>query len=131
MKIFIDTSAFLGLIDSNDLFFEKASVIFKDIANTENSLYCSNYIILETIVILQKRIGLDSVEVFNNDILPVTNAIFIDKQIHDLCLNHLFILKKKDISFVDLTSFELMRKLGIKKAFTFDKHFRQFGFEVI
>ncbi|MBI4607169.1 MAG: type II toxin-antitoxin system VapC family toxin [Planctomycetes bacterium] len=30
-------------------------------------------------------------------------------------------------SFVDCTSYVVMKRLGIKKAFAFDHHFRQFG----
>jgi predicted nucleic acid-binding protein len=32
-------------------------------------------------------------------------------------------------SLVDFSSFEIMRRLGIRSAFTFDRHFRQYGFE--
>jgi predicted nucleic acid-binding protein len=31
----------------------------------------------------------------------------------------------------DATSFAIMERLGILEAFSFDRHFRQFGFSVI
>jgi predicted nucleic acid-binding protein len=37
----------------------------------------------------------------------------------------------KEYSLVDATSFVLMRALGIERAFTFDAHFAQEGFEVL
>ncbi|MGE5483885.1 MAG: type II toxin-antitoxin system VapC family toxin [Ignavibacteriales bacterium] len=37
----------------------------------------------------------------------------------------------KDFSFVDCLSFVVMSKLGCRKAFTFDSHFRQMGFEML
>lgn len=41
-------------------------------------------------------------------------------------------LRDKDFSFTDLTSFAMMTRLGIRRAFSFDRHFRQFGrFEVL
>jgi predicted nucleic acid-binding protein len=32
---------------------------------------------------------------------------------------------------VDCVSFEVMRRLGIRRAFTLDEHFREQGFEVV
>ena len=37
----------------------------------------------------------------------------------------------EDFSFVDCLSFVVMSKLGCRKAFTFDSHFRQMGFEML
>jgi len=37
----------------------------------------------------------------------------------------------KDFSFTDCTSFVVMQKFGIPQAFTFDKHFRQMGFQAV
>ena len=34
-------------------------------------------------------------------------------------------------SYFDCTSFEIMRQLGIRRAFTFDRHFREAGFTTI
>jgi len=36
----------------------------------------------------------------------------------------------REWSFTDCVSFTVMRELGIGRAFTFDKHYRQAGFEV-
>lgn len=37
----------------------------------------------------------------------------------------------KDFTLTDATSFVVMEALGIREAFTFDDHFRQYGFEVL
>lgn len=37
----------------------------------------------------------------------------------------------KEISFTDCISFAIMRRLGIRMAFTFDRHFSDAGFQTI
>lgn len=37
----------------------------------------------------------------------------------------------KDFSYTDCTSFAVMQRLNCHKAFAFDNHFRQMGFEVV
>ncbi|MBE7443755.1 MAG: type II toxin-antitoxin system VapC family toxin [Planctomycetia bacterium] len=37
-------------------------------------------------------------------------------------------IEHKELSFVDCTSFHLMKKEGIARALTFDAHFAQMGF---
>ena len=37
----------------------------------------------------------------------------------------------KEFSFIDCTSFAYMKAINIKKAFAFDDHFKQFGFELV
>jgi uncharacterized protein len=40
----------------------------------------------------------------------------------------LFRYDDKDFSFTDAISFVVMERLGIRTAFTFDRHFAQYGF---
>jgi predicted nucleic acid-binding protein len=37
----------------------------------------------------------------------------------------------KEISFTDSISFAMMHRLGIRTAFTFDRHFRDAGFQIV
>ena len=39
--------------------------------------------------------------------------------------------RDKDVTLVDAMSFAVMERLGIAVAFTFDRHFVQFGFTLV
>jgi predicted nucleic acid-binding protein len=131
MRIFIDTSALIAFIDADDEFHDEAVKIYSYLLRERILTFTSNYILLETIVILKNRIGLEAVRLFNNDIMPILKIHWIDETLHNLCVNNLIIANRKKVSLVDYTSFEIMRKLNISKVFTFDYHFREIGFEII
>jgi predicted nucleic acid-binding protein len=46
-------------------------------------------------------------------------------------LENLLSINRRQLSFVDCTAFQTMRRLGIETAFTFDSHFREEGFNTI
>ena len=43
----------------------------------------------------------------------------------------LLVVNHRKLSLVDCASFETMRRLGIQKVFTFDRHFADQGFQVL
>lgn len=131
MKIFIDTSAIIAFIDADDEFHDEALKIYSTLLNERRHIFTSNYILLETIVILNNRIGIDAVRLFNNDIIPIFKVHFVDETLQNLCINNLIIANRKNVSLVDYTSFEIMKQLNINKVFTFDCHFKEMGFEII
>lgn len=131
MKIFIDTSALIAFIDADDEFHNEASKIYSTLLNEREPIFTSNYILLETIVILNNRIGMDAVRLFNNDIVPILKVHWVDETLHNLCINNLIIANRKKVSLVDYTGFEIMKQLNINKVFTFDYHFKEVGFEII
>lgn len=129
--IFVDTSAFYSLLDSSDQMHRKAKVIFDRLAVETASLHCSNYIVVETAALIQKRLGVDALRVWLEDFLPVVNIQWVNEFIHNAAIHSVLSARRKDLSLVDCTTFEIMRMLGIKQVFAFDKHFSQQGFEVL
>lgn len=131
MNIFIDTSAFWSLIDGADQYHKKAKETFKELISQEAILICNNYIVAETFALIQKRFGMEAVRTFQEDILNLLNVEWVDRQLHESSIMSLIAANRRELSLVDCVSFEMMRKLELKKVFTFDKHYKEQGFECI
>jgi predicted nucleic acid-binding protein len=131
MKIFIDTSAFYALLDRDDDNQEDAKKAWTKILNAENVLVTSNYVLAETFALLQNRLGVRAVRAFQEDIVPIVNIEFVNPETHRSGTAALLASSKRNLSLVDCISFEIMRTLGIKTAFTFDAHFKEVGFQAI
>ena len=131
MSIFLDTSGLLAIINADDKYHVHAKKSWIEIISNNEYLLTTNYIIIETISLLQSRIGFDAVHTLHEDIIPVLHLQFINEAIHNAAMSALVTASRRNLSFVDCASFECMRRLGIKKAFTFDSHFSEQGFECI
>jgi len=131
MATYVDTSAFYAMMDLDDEFHKESKITFSKLIGEREIFHSSNYVIFETIALLQSRLGLEAIRVFQDDLMPIVNIHWIDKTVHTVGINSMLIAHQKEISLVDYTSFEIMRTLGIKKVFAFDKHFRENGFQVL
>ena len=131
MKIFIDTCAFIALIDSDDDFHGLAFDLFSKASKDNVDFLTSNYIMLETIFLLQKTIGLSAVKDFKKLMLPIVRIIWIDEKIHRESLNNLIAAEKKKISLTDYSSFYILDNYNIDKVFTFDNHFKEKNYKIL
>jgi len=131
MTVFFDTSAFLAILNKDDANHQSAKRFWKELVYSENILITNNYVLVESLALIQRRLGMESVRVFQEDVLPLINIEWIDKAVHEAGISGLLTASRKKLSLVDCVSFEVMRNLGIRKVFAFDPHFEEQGFEVI
>lgn len=131
MTCFIDTSALLAILDKSDTHHKKAAKQFENLINQDDTLICSNYILLETFALVQRRIGMDALRAFQESLVPIMTIEWVGEEVHQAAAASVLTAGRKKLSLVDCSSFTLMRRLGIKTAFTFDKHFREQGFQCI
>jgi predicted nucleic acid-binding protein len=129
--IFVDTSAFYALLDGDDADHAPASKWWEANPPIEGVLVTTNYVVLETMALLQSRIGMAAVRMFHDAFLPLVRVEWIDEILHNQAASALVATGRRGLSLVDLTSFETMRQLGIRSVFTFDRHFKEFGFETV
>lgn len=127
MSIFIDTSAILAALDADDEFHGQATSFISNIIGTQ-PVITSNYVLLETSSLVQRRLGVDILRSLYEDIVPLIDIEWIDQTIHDAAINAVLVAGRRKLSLVDCSSFVVMRQLGLKRVFTFDQHFAEQGF---
>jgi len=129
--IFIDTSAFYAILDQDDANHRKAATTWADIIGRNCELATSNYILLETVALLQSRIGIEAVRVFQSDVVPILRVEFVTPELHAIGMAALLAASKRRLSLVDCISFEIVRSIGLEAVFAFDSHFRAYGFKML
>jgi predicted nucleic acid-binding protein len=130
MSVFVDTSAFLAILNAGDQFHESAKNVWRETLSSPSAVITSNYIILETTALLQHRFGIEAIRLLESDILPVIEIMWITETCHKRAVSALLAANRRQLSLVDCTSFEIMREEGLDTAFTFDPHFHEQGFTV-
>jgi uncharacterized protein len=129
--IFVDTSAILAVLNENDQYHPQAKAVWTEVLSSDSSLFTSNYILVETTALLQHRFGIEALRLFQNNIQPVIEIVWIDESIHKQGMGILLAANRRALSLVDCTSFEVMRQLRLENAFTFDPHFSEQGFTLL
>ena len=129
--ILIDTSAFLALLDMNDVYHERATGKWVALLSEGQDCVTNNYVVLESIAIIQKRLGMEAVQELSENLLAHVHIEWVDEAQHAQVLRTVLETNRRQLSFVDCSAFETMRRLEIETVFTFDSHFREEGFKVI
>lgn len=131
MTVFVDTSALYALLDRNDRFHEDARVTWTELLSDATALMTSNYVLVETFALVQRRLGMEAVRGCADRLLPVVETVWIADDDHETALGALLAADRRDLSLVDCASFSVMRRSGIRRVFAFDPHFAEQGFELV
>jgi uncharacterized protein len=129
MIAFVDTSAFLAILDRDDRNHVRAGRKWKNLIERDAGLVCTNYVLLETTALLQARFGLQAMRVFQEDLSPLLMIEWVEAELHQAGMTAVLTTGRRGLSLTDCISFEVMRRRGIRKAFAFDRHFREQGFD--
>ena len=132
MKLFVDTSAWLALNDKNDQHHSEAVSRSAKIKQQKIQLVTSEYVLDESITIIRYRVSHRAAVIFGDALMSSTILTIADITDEERFKAWVLFNKygDKELSYTDCTSFALMKKLGLQKAFTFDDHFRQIGFKL-
>jgi uncharacterized protein len=127
-KIYVDTSAFYALIDRSDRYHSKASVFWRKLLDKHVNLFTTNYVVWETLGLLQRRIGFEAANLWHRDVLGVIEILWVDADIYQRGYELWLHLGRNMLGMVDCVGFVAMRQNRIEKAFCFKPHFSEYGF---
>ncbi len=131
MSAFVDTSAFYAHLVGNDTAHGRVSAEFTRLLAGGRPLWTTAFVIVETMALLQHRIGLAAARDFDEEILPVVLVQWVDARLYRLGTERLWREDSRHLSLVDCISFECMRAQGLTTALAVDPHFQQAGFDVL
>jgi predicted nucleic acid-binding protein len=106
--IFIDTSAFYAIVSKSDQNHSKAIGILKGLIQAEERLITTNYVLLESTTLIQRRLGLKALKSFVATIEKSMEIFWIGETEHKLAYQYLLSKGDRDLSLVDCASFLLL-----------------------
>ena len=120
MSVFVDTSAWFAALNRKDKDHPRAKKIIADCAD----LVTSDFVLVEAWLLAKNRTSFQAAQSFW---AGVRSGLARVEKITDLDLDHAWhtaqTYKGQEFSLVDLTSFVLMERLGVKRAVSFDNDF--------
>lgn len=126
--IFVDTSAWVALTAGRDRHHDEAVELFR--RSGEQTLMTSNHVCGETWTFLNRRHGHTVAVEFVDRVerSPRFEIAFVGLELERVAFAWLRGRDEREYSFVDATSFALMRSRGVHEAFAFDGDFAAAGF---
>jgi len=131
--VFVDTSAWLALINESDADHAKAKIIRDKLLHSKKRFFVTEHIIVEIANSLSKvRWRAHAVKLINaiRD-TEFINVVELDKEAYDESWQMYSDRTDKEWSLTDCISFTVMKRNGMRDAFTNDHHFEQAGFNVL
>ena len=131
-RAFVDSSAFAALTVVRDVDHARAKVVRTRLTTERWRLFTTNFIVAETHALLIAREGREVAASTLREIDRSATTIVRADEADELRAREIvYQYTDKDFSLADAISFAVMERLGIGHAFTFDRHFAQYGFTVL
>ena len=128
--IFVDTGAFFALYYARDQHRAAAAATWPTLSKP---LFTSNHVLDELASLLSRNIGYSVAVDRLSDIYasPTFEILRTTADDEKQALKRMRKFADQSVSFTDCLSFTLMNRERLRTAFTFDRHFKTAGFEVI
>lgn len=123
-RLFVDTGAFYALADRSDRHHHAARAAWLEAAESDE-LLTTDHVVVETWLLLRARLGRPAAirwwDAFRRG---AVNVIGVTSRDFERAREIVDRWQDQDFSLVDCTSFAVLERLGIGRAFAFDSHFR-------
>lgn len=129
-RIFVDTGAWFAVQAQDDEWHRDAVRTFRSVLGGPHVVITTNHVIGETYTLLRVVRGHAEATRFLDrlDDTRRLQRVFVSEDIESRAYHLLRRYPDQDFSFVDATSFVVMRSERIRHAFAFDQHFATAGF---
>jgi predicted nucleic acid-binding protein len=128
--VFCDTSGFFALFDADDACHTAAATAWRRYWDHAEGLLTTNYVVVESTALLQRRFGAEAARDFLHTLSDAIGVEWVTPEDHRAATLGFLAAGRHGPSLVDCSSFVVMRRLGIERAFAFDGHFSDQGFEL-
>ena len=129
MRMFVDTGAWYALVDERDPSHAEALDL---VEGAHAELITTNWVVGESLNLTRSRLGHRVAVTLGAElrVRPGIRIVRVGQKDEEEAWRLFQRYADKDFSFTDCTSFAVMRRLGLTRAFAFDRHFQQMGFRV-
>ena len=126
-RVFVDTTAIYALLDRDDAHHGDACQALERLGRARSEPVITNFIRAECHALLLVRLGSEvACRWLAGNVWPTERVTAEDEaEAVELIRTHV----DQKYSFTDATSFAVMKRLRMRKALAFDRHFDQFGCE--
>ena len=131
--LFVDTAGWMACADAADPAHKEAIRVRDGWLRGGGVCLTTDYVVDETLTLLRMRLGLSAATEWWLQVESSSRIRFegISVDRAEKARQLFFRFSDKDFSFTDCTSFVVMKELKLRQVLTTDRHFEQFGFDIL
>lgn len=130
--LFVDTGAFVAKEIANDQHHSAAGKGWNELSGGSKRIYSSEHVFDESLTLIARRSTPAWAADWGSDALDCAEIEWLSPTLQELRQGVNLMRKYADqrVSFTDCLSFILMKRIGIRDVFGFDRHFNAAGFRL-
>jgi predicted nucleic acid-binding protein len=131
VSAFVDTSGLYALLVRTESSHGEVFQAFRKLLQEGRTLMTTSYVLVETVALLQHRLGLAPVRAFTEHLLPVLSVEWVSEVLHRKGTERLLREDRRRLSLVDCVSLEFIRSQGLRDVLALDAHFAEAGYRLL